>query len=725
MMEQMIEAPEDFSQHQGGAKHTISQLEQLYQDSEETDKELFAEQRSNILLYAGDHYNKLRSNFYKRLRDVKSLSEEQRLRLTKNHIQKIVDGYTNHVLSATPGVGFEPANESELQDQKTAEMNHSVWEFARNRYGLDEETQDWCEDFTQIGEVATKIMWDPLAGDFLGYEAGEDGKPVAKFKGDMVWEEVYGFNLIIDNTATKHKNAKWMCIRKMVDISKMKAMFPGEENERFIKESADQTYTIFDRGRAGYQKSKNQCLLREMYFKPCHDYPNGYVYYFVKDKILFDTELPAGKFPIVFKPFRKLKTRSRGQSIVKTARPFQAEINRAASKTAEHQITLGDDKVLIQNGTQLTAGKVLAGIRSYNYTGMKPEIMAGRDGAQYAAYLAQQVTEMYNAVEIDERDEPMTGQVDPYALLHRSGSQKKKFKLYIGRFEQFLIEVAQLYLELAKYYYPDDMIIGMVGRNEQVNLEEFRNQSPLCYKIKVVAQSEDMETKLGKQLVLSQTLQYTASKLEREDIGKLIKAMPYSNLGESFNDMTIDYEAATNDILALDRGQLPPISEVDNHLYMIKRLTQRMRQADFEYMDPQIKENYQERLMAHQEIKAQQLKEIQAAEAGFIPTTGYLVSCDFYVQVPNSTGGTKDQRVRMPSGALTWLLEKLEAQGHSLDELEKMNQGNLAQIAQNMNGQDGAAQAGNAPQPGAAMPQGMENGSANGIAINGTRQPGH
>ncbi len=490
-------------------------------------------------------------------------------------------------------------------------------------------------------------------------------------------------------------------------------MFPGEDNAKFIQESADQTFTIFDRGRAGYNKAKDQCMLREMYFRPCFDYPSGYVYYFVKEKILHESELPAGKFPIIFAPFRKMKTKPRGQSIIKTIRPFQMEINRAASKMAEHQVTLGDDKVLLQNGSTMTSGKVLPGVRVYNVTGAEPTLMAGRDGSQYSAYMVQQITEMYNACGVDETDEPMSGQVDPYSLLYRSASQKKRFKLYVTRFEQFLVEVAQLFLDLARYHYPDDRVIAMIGRKEQVNISEFRNQDPQCYRIKVVAQSDDIETKLGKQLVLSQALQYTASKFDKQDIGKLMKAMPYANLDESFNDLTLDYESATNVILALDRGQQPPISEYDDHIYMIKRLTNRMRQADFEFLPQPAQQNYNACLQKHQEIEAEQQKAIQMAEAGFIPTSGYLVTCDFYVQ-EDPKDPSKVKRVRLP-----WLIDKLQTQGQSLDQLASVNQGNLAQIAQMMGGPAGSA----SPMPGQQPAQVGAEGTANGSArpITGTQ----
>lgn len=706
---------------EGSSRHSITDLEKLYQTADEQDKELFAEQRSNILLYSGEHYNKLRSTYYKRLREVKSITEEQRLRLTKNHTKKIVDAHTNHIMSAAPGVGFEPANDSELQDLKTAELNHSVWEGAREEYRLDEKTQNWAEDFTQIGEVAVKLFWDPDKGQYLGDfmpdpqmgemdQAGAAGM-TAQFSGDFVFEEVFGFNLLMDTSAPDHRETAWMCIRKMVDTKKLKKMFPGEDNQKFIQESADQTFTIFDRGKSGYEKSKDKCMLREMYFRPCFEYPQGYVYYFVKEKILHESELPAGKFPIVFAPFQKLKTRPRGQSIIKTIRPFQMEINRAASKMAEHQVTLGDDKVLLQNGSTMTTGKVMPGVRSYNITGAEPTIMAGRDGSQYAAYMAQQTTELYNACEVDETEVPMTGQVDPYSLLYRSASQKKKFRLYVSRFEQFLVELAQLFLDLARYHYPDEKIIQLIGKNEQVNLSEFRNQDEQCYRIKVVAQSDDIETKLGKQLVLSQALQYTAGKFDKQDIGKLMKAMPYADLGESFNDMTMDYESGTNVILQLDRGQQPPISEYDDHVYMIKRLTNRMRQGDFATLPENVQQNYHACMMQHQQLEVQQQQAIQAAEAGFIPTDGYLVACEMYVQSdPKNPADTK--RIRVPSGSLQWLIQKLETQGSSLEQLESVNQGNLAQMAQMMGHPAVPAPSAQVRQPAQVGAEGNANGTA-------------
>jgi hypothetical protein len=304
--------------------------------------------------------------------------------------------------------------------------------------------------------------------------------------------------------------------------------------------------------------------------------------------------------------------------------------------------------------------------------------------------------------------------------LFRSAKQKKRFQRYVKRFEQFLINVVKTYLSLAKLHLSDEAVIYAVGRNEMVNIPEFRKMNDLCYDIRVEAQSDDIETKLGKQMVLNHALQYVGSQLKPEDIGKFLRNMPYANFEGSFDDMTVDYDSATNDILALDRGEAPPINQFDNHVYHIKRLTTRMRQADFKTLPPPVQMNYQKKLEVHQQFEAANQLRIQRAKDGFIPTGGYLVVCDLYVPDPKDPMKTK--RVRLPYEAILWLMKQIEAQGMGLEQLENMAQGAQAQIADKV---VGAGQPQNQPAAGA---EGMANDAGvrgaeipHGDLTNGTR----
>lgn len=673
-------------------KYSHANLEKLYSESEQYDSQIFAEMRSNLLLIAGEHYNRKFSSFFRRLRDTQELSESQKIRLTKNHIQNITKKYVNHVISAVPGVMFSPKVESELQDQKAAELHEAVWQDGKEKYDIEHKEDEWAEDFFGVGEVHTKIFWDPTEGDLIGHRQVLDeegnlafdengmpqlGEPV--FSGGFVFEEVYGFNLLRAPEAKTLDKSPYLIIRKMVNPDDLKKKFP--DKEKLFTESTDQTMVVFDASKGGYRKSQNECLVKEIYIRPCPDYPNGWFKYWTKEGIFFEDELPGGVFPIASERCERTPTAPRGYSIVKVMRPYQAEINRAASKMAEHQITLGDDKLVIMNGSKATPGASLPGVRTVNVTGAPPTVIAGRDGSQYLAYMTSQIEEMYQVMECDDSDD-LNGQVDPYTLLFKAASQKKKNKRYIKRFENFMKKVAQTYIQLAKVHLPEDAVINAIGRKEQINIAEFKNSDELCYQVKVIPQSEDIETKMGKQIALNHLVQYTGANMSKEDLGKLVRLMPYLNMEEGLEDLTIDYDSATNMILALDRGEPPVVSQYDDPTYMIKRLTGRVRAADFKFLAPPIQMAYAHTIQMYEQIKEQQAKALQLAQSGYIPTGGYLVVCDMYVSDPKDPESSK--RVRVPYEALRWLIEKLEAQGSGLQDLEQMNQGALAQMAAHM-----------------------------------------
>jgi hypothetical protein len=692
----------------------IADLEKLYSESMTVDQEVFAEMRSNILLISGDHYNKRRHDFLRRIRDSKDLTDQQKIRLTKNHVQRITKTYANNIVSMCPGVGFSPKNETEMQDQKSAELHHSVWQDAVERYNINEKIDDWVDDFIGVGEVALKLFWDATAGPISGYQpqTDDDGQPLTdddgnlkqspQFRGEFVFETLYGFNLLRDPAAKELSKSRYLIIRKMMNKKDLKAKFPDIANQ--INSSADTTMVVFDPSRGGYRKSDEEVLVKEYFFRPCEEYPKGYFYFTTTDLILTQGELPGGVFPIIVQQWDKIQTTPRGRSSVHHMRPYQAEINRAASKIAEHQITLGDDKIITQNGSKVSAGIAMPGIRHISTTGGQSTILQGRDGSQYTAYMQSQIEELYSVMMVAEDDVEVNGQLDPYAMLFRAASQKKKFQRYIRRFERFLVDVSKLYLRLAKIHLPDDEVIYAVGRKEMVNISEFRNMDDISYQIVVEPQSDDIETKMGKQLVLNHLVQYTGANLGKEELGKIIRLMPYANMEEGLEDLTQDFDLANNDLLAMDRGEMPQMNQYDNHVYCIKRAVSRMRSPDFRFLHPEIQQNYQNYVMGHQQSEVANQKAIQMAESGFIPTGGYLVTCQVYVADPQDPAKTR--LARLPYEALKWLIEKLETQGQSLQELENMNQGSMAQMAQMLMQQGGAQM----------QPQQMQQAPANGMA---------
>ena len=118
--------------------YEIDKLNQLYRDAEEVDKSVFTKMRSNVLLSAGEHYTVDRDRYNSRFRTTGKKTNSPKLRLTKNHIYKIVKSYHNSIMGKAPGVRPLPKNSLEMQDKKAAELNEAVWQDLKDRHKLND-----------------------------------------------------------------------------------------------------------------------------------------------------------------------------------------------------------------------------------------------------------------------------------------------------------------------------------------------------------------------------------------------------------------------------------------------------------------------------------------------------------------------------------------------------------------------------------------------------------
>ena len=676
---------------------SADELWAIYQEASGYDKEIYAEMRSNLLLVSGDHFQRKGQQFWNRIRQSRDLSEMQKLRLTKNHTHKIVRYYRDQISGYAPGVMVGPKNETELQDKKSAELNQSVWLDAKDRYQLREQVRQEINDFVTIGEVGCKIFWDPYAGKFLGYEPQMDemtgeyivdemGMAVADksrpvFQGDFVFERLYPFNLFREPGAKTMEESAFIGIRKMVPTKLLKSKYQDNPDIGRIEDTTHEEYIIFDSGRGEYNRTKNHSITLEWYFKPCHEYPNGYFYLTTQNATLEEGVLPGDIFPIVWQSFDEFPTHPRGRSILKVARPFQAEINRASSQLATHQITLGDDKVLYQSGTKLSPGALLPGVRGISYQGVQPLIMPGREGGQFIPYIEKQISEMYDAIGMEELGQEKGLTKDPMTFLFKSMKQMQRFSHYGEKFEEYQVKKCRLYLKLAKFYLPDDWLVKAIGTNEVVNMPEFRSTTELDFQIKLEPRNDTIETQFGKQMTIQHILQYVGKDMDKDAVGKLIKNLPFANLEESFSDLTLNYDVAQNIMLAIERGEQPYVPPYGDYKYILDRLTHRVTQPGFRILAPEVQQAYDQTIMFLETMLAEQAKKLQDAKNEFIPVGGAMVAADFYVENPKNPEAAA-KRARFPYQALEWLKTRLESQGMALDRLEDSNKQVLADVAE-------------------------------------------
>lgn len=674
----------------------IGELNEMYDEAEQADRNLFSEYRTQILLVQGDHFTSRRYPFGNIRTKFEEGSSTAKIRITKNYIQYVTKKYINNLISQNPSVTVLPYNESVLANQKAAELNKAVLDDIKRRHRSQNLIFRFAKDYVDIGEVHAKTFWDWEKGEFIGYEGtinadgeldtGSDEKNrSAIFSGDICIERAFAFNRLRDPSAEEWSKCDWHINRKMMSIKKLKQLFSEDDSRNeFLHESSGDMHKVFDASNGLYYNTKGQSEVREYYWPKSTKYPNGYFIIATQAGKLFEGELPYGIDPMDQEVFDEMQTSPRGRSIIKQIRSPQGEANRAASSQAMAQLTMGDDKLLYPSGSTIAKGSELPGIRGVKYTGQQPVVLEGRTGEQFTNFYDRTVQEILTLSMVT--DDAQEKQIqDPQAMLFRSLKDQKQFQIYSSKFESFLVRVFEKALAIHKEYVTDDSLIQITGKQECLNIPEYKSTSPLHFQIKIEPMSDDINSTMGKFMELSTILQYVGKDLSPEERGMIIRNMKFVNESQIMKNMnmTIDYDSCTNDILAMDRGEYRPAHESDNHDYYLKRLSARIKEQDYQLLNPQIQQAYQKKVAEHSQMKAEQLRKIQAAEAGFIPTSGGYSKVDLYIN-PDPANPHKQQRATLPTDALRWLMKKLEDQGTSQASISKADESVKAQVAQDL-----------------------------------------
>lgn len=636
--------------------------------------------------------------FGRRMRDA-GIGDETRIRCTRNHVSYICREHVNNITSQAPGVGIYPNNEREAQDVKAAELNRAVWRDIDARHKMRSLRRSLAQSFVVTGEVALKVFWDPMKGEFLGWDQtfDENGKPLGEptqaWTGDFVFERVDAYNLFLSPNARSFEESELVGIQKLVEKKRLKRIYKDDpEKVKAINNASTDNYISFDGVTGSFSRdTKGLVCVREYYHRPCVEYPYGYFWITVSDAVLAEGELPGGVFPIAFRAFEEVEGSARGVSVIRVIKPYQMEINRAAGKAIENSVTMGNDRIITQEGSELRPVPH-RGAMEWKYTGEKPTIVPGSTGEQYIAYIQSQITEMYQVARV--REKPNLKNLDAQAQLYAAIEQKSDFAFYAGKFEDFLVDVTNITLELAKHHYPDDMLIPAIGRDEAINIEEFRTTERYRYSVRVEPQSDDATTLMGRAAITNQVMQYLGNKLDKPDIGALLKQAPFLNGTVVQDELSLDSTSAENDILALDRGQMVPVRKYEDHQYQIRRLTARTKKGDFPMLSPYVRYLYDRKIAEHEQFIQQQKQDTAFNESGYIPMDGPVIKTE--LRYPNSNGTTSQQK--FPYGALLWLEQKLRAQGAERAMLAEMDPAVQADIARARGGMERiGAEAGSMP----------------------------
>ena len=218
-------------------KISATELEKKYNDAVQADQADYDEKRTNILLVSGFHYSKKTQNQFNRIRESKSLSDDTKLRITKNHLGKIMRTYSNNLLTYAPGATIVAREEQSIHDKIQADISRSVWEDGKYKSNYTKQRRAAVDDFFILGECWIKQTFEPDMGEGRGYAPAVD-EMGQQMLDEMVAEnsDTLLLNMLSDSVGILHSQLKKFTYKYYLEMKNICSKDQQKQLEQIFNE---------------------------------------------------------------------------------------------------------------------------------------------------------------------------------------------------------------------------------------------------------------------------------------------------------------------------------------------------------------------------------------------------------------------------------------------------------------------------------------------------------
>ena len=670
-------------------KYTNDLLNRYYDEGVEQDSQAFKEMRQCIRLHTGKQlYGGQDMGPGGRAGYSKS-SGANELKIVLNHIPRIAGVYLNEILSHAPDITVTVDDAGNIGAARLAKMNQTVWEEHKKKSRLYEEKMR-LEILNGIitGEIAVKLYWDSE-------------------KNWVKEEPILPFDLLRAPGVTDIGDSPWYIHRKIYREEELRKIYGPQTGSALADEGQsgieNTDYLVFSSQSREFSAFRG-VEIREFYLRPNVEHPQGYFVFYMRDRILQEGPLPGGIFPIVIRRLQSSLMLPRGYSFIRTVTATQMEINRAMSQDASNMYHFGGDKIVTGSRSSISVGESFRGTSHLKVGGYGPlrDSFLYVEGSgipkymDYVVFLIKQMDYQVNLqTKMEEKKDARSGDIQ--FVLYSRIRDKERFATIGTNYEGYVREKAECILSLLRYYLGPDDIIHEGNREDQVLIEDFKQTNDRDYVFSIKSSSGSAEDRLAKQYLAQSAFQYLGKEMTRTDKGMFLSHTSMANDKELIASYTSDYDSAKNDMISLEKGIMPYIAKTMDFHYKIQKLTERMNKADFGYLYPHIRQNYEEFLSICQQQLAEMEEERLRLEKNHIPMDGPLVKTDYLVKMPDTRGGTKTERLSLPGKSIVWLKQVLDKQQGFKIDMEGLPLDSQNEIIGQMPAIDGQLSGGAAP----------------------------
>lgn len=298
--------------------------------------------------------------------------------------------------------------------------------------------------------------------------------------GDVQIRVVSPFQMMVDPSASRLEDARWVCQETYVHVDVLKEKFGAKVSNVAPDVSAEEFYNYEQSLRFGSgtstsasEDAKSQVRLYEWWERPTKKHPEGRVVTVANGRTLDERANPyGGRFPYVHFPAVKIPGRFWADGYIKHLRPLQTMHNRALSRYHEIMNLMGNPKWIADKH---------AGIKETSINDRPGEVIIKTPGSEVkpispppAPTIHPQVMALaLNAMQtITGVNDPLVGQNPPNvrsasALFGLQEAAMRSFVPLAMQTESALRNTGRLVLNLVQRFYTEDRtfrVIGNTGR---------------------------------------------------------------------------------------------------------------------------------------------------------------------------------------------------------------------------------------------------------------------
>lgn len=521
----------------------------------------------------------------------------------------------------------------------------------------------------QAGFAYAKTCWDPTLGRYI--------KEIQEWEGDIRVDMVSPLEVFPDPTAKTQREVTKLVHAKVRKLDYFRDHYP--EKGMLVKpEEAWITDLQYEQRINSLNKSgpatsgtdvllKNSAIEMVYYEKPSRRYPDGRQITCANGILLEDKPLPIGEIPFAKFDDVVIGGKYISEAVITHARPMQDQITRILTKRAQWLDKTLAGKYLAARGAGLApeaitdqSGEVI----EYNVVpnapnGGAPISVQVPTIPQYAyteeEVLEQHLDDVFGLNEISNGRLPESGipAAGMQILLEQDAT---RIGIITENHEHAWADVGRHILKYASGYYETPRLLKVTGQGIDYTVKSFQGSDLRNnHDVFVVRGSTVPNSKVyqRQEILNAYNMGLLGDPMDPKLREKVLSMLEYGDVGEMWQDFSIDMNQINRDIDLIKKGGIPLVNEMDNHALHVKEKN-RLRKSDkYEAMPPEQQAVLQGNIEEHLQWEMKLLNpglEQQVEMAGLMAQKAESMTPDQAVQVADSAPPLDQPMEEVPRG---------------------------------------------------------------------------